>query len=251
MRLGDAVQRDIHHRIIDNIEPVDAGYRNSADAARKDDIVRDGNVLPKAVEDRDAMQVCACQRKICDRLALDIVAVDDDVFVGDAKPVVPVPTLDRVVMDAFQRANIQSVRDVIALDDDIGRGMINAVAGEMIDRIVRDHIVLSVRSDLIAADINSVENVLDLVAVQGQAIVLRGVDAVTGRNGGVDDSLIRCLRLPWEGASGRFDDVVFENDVIARRQVDENSARRFRPDAVRVDGQSRKYDMARRSDGKG
>ena len=184
-------------------------------------------------------------------MALDIVAVNDDIFVGDPKPVVPVPTLDCVVMDAFQRANIQSVHDVIALDDDIGRGMINTVAGEMIDRIVRDHIVLSVRSDLIAADINSVENVLDLVAVQGQAIVLRGVDAVTGRNGGVDDSLIRCLRLPREGLSGRFDDVVFENDVIARRQVDENSARRFRPGAVRVDGQSRKYDMARRSDGKG
>ena len=43
----------------------------------------------------------------------------------------------------------------------------------------------------------------------------------------------------------------FENNVIVRRQVDENSARRFRADAVRVDGQSRKYDMARRSDGKG
>ena len=181
------------------MEPVDSGYGNSSDTASKNDVVCDGNVLPKAVKDRDTMQVGAGQSKFCDGLTLNIVAVDNDVFVGDAKLVVPVPTLNSVIMNALLSTNIQSVCDVIALDDDIGHRMVNAVPGEMINRVIRDHIVLSVRPDLIAPNINSVENVFNLVAVQGDAIVLRGIDAVTGRNGGVEGRLIRCFRLPRKG----------------------------------------------------
>ena len=114
---------------------------------------------------------------------------------------------------------------MIALDDDIGHRMVNAVPGKMINRIICDHIVLSVRPHLIAPNINSVEYIFNLVAVQSDAIVLRGIDAITGRNGGVDGRLIRCFRLPWEGARSRFDDVVFKDDVIASSQVDQNSTR--------------------------
>jgi hypothetical protein len=70
----------------------------------------------------------------------------------------------------------------------------------MINRVIRNHVVLSVRPDLIAPNINSVEDVFDLVAVQDEAIVLRGNDAITGRDGGVDDRLVRCFRPPREGA---------------------------------------------------
>ena len=65
--------------------------------------------------------------------------------------------------------------------------MINAVPGEMVNRVICDHIVLAVRSDLIASNLDSVENVLNLVVVQGDAIVLGGADAIAGRNRRVED----------------------------------------------------------------
>ena len=51
LRLGGAVGWNIHHRIIDDMEAVDAGYGNSTEAAREHDIVCNGNVLPKPIED--------------------------------------------------------------------------------------------------------------------------------------------------------------------------------------------------------
>ena len=61
----------------------------------------------------------------------------------------------------------KSIGDVIAVDYDIGRHTVNAV---------RDHIVLSVRPDLIAPNTNSVKNVFNLIVLQGDAIVLGGIE---------------------------------------------------------------------------
>src|SRR5579871_2990164 len=98
--LGHSVERDVHRRIVDDIEAVGAGYGNPGNAARENDVVGDGHICPETVKDRDALQRNG-KRKICDGLALDIVAVDNDVLVGDAELVVPVPALNSVVMDAF------------------------------------------------------------------------------------------------------------------------------------------------------
>ena len=69
------------------MEPVDSGYADSSVAAHKNDVVCNGNVLPKAVKDIDALQRDG-QSKVCDSLTLNIVAVDNDVFVDEAKLVV-------------------------------------------------------------------------------------------------------------------------------------------------------------------
>ena len=99
--MGDPVKWNIHHRVVDDVEPVDSGYGNSTETARKHDIVCDGNVLPKTIKDRDTLQLGGGQGEVCDGLTLNIIAVDDDVFVGDAELVVPVPTLDCVIVNAF------------------------------------------------------------------------------------------------------------------------------------------------------
>jgi hypothetical protein len=87
-----------------------------------------------------------------------------------------------LVMETFcqKPANIDAVGDAVARHDDVGRRMIDAVAGKMIDRVARNHVVLSVGPDLIAAGVNSVKHVPDLVAVHGDAIVLGGVTPSLG-----------------------------------------------------------------------
>ena len=82
------------------MKSVDSRYANPSVTAHKNNVVCNGNVLPKAVKDIDALQGDG-QRKIRNGLTLDIVAIDDDVFIGDAKLVLPVPTLNSVVMNAF------------------------------------------------------------------------------------------------------------------------------------------------------
>ncbi len=100
LRLGHAVNWNIHNRVIDNIEPIDSGYGNSGNAAGKNDVICNGYVFPKAVEDIDTPQRDR-KRKTCNSLALNIVAVDNDVFVGDAELVIPIPTLYSVIMNAL------------------------------------------------------------------------------------------------------------------------------------------------------
>ena len=77
LRLGGAVGWNIHHRIIDDMEAVDTGYGNSTEAAREHDVVCNGNVLPKTIEDRDTLRIGAGQNKIWSCLTLNVVAIDD------------------------------------------------------------------------------------------------------------------------------------------------------------------------------
>ena len=129
-------------------------------------IVVDPHLIPFTIEYSYTLKGIDRQRQVRIDLGNDSISVNGHIRVEKGKVIV-IPTLDAVAMNALIITNIVPIGYAVVLDTNMATIVLYAISGEVIDCVAAHEEIFPPVIGLVAAKINSVKNILNMIIGDG------------------------------------------------------------------------------------